>query len=101
MRAGKDRVLKKLAEEAGEVMLASKNDDPGEIVYETADLVVPLAMVLAHTGSAPGGAGRAGAEEAVGGDAWGANQRALQGGQTSWRTVERCGQRVQSPNLSG
>ena len=53
MRAGKDRVLKKLAEEAGEVMLASKNDDPGEIVYETADLRFHSLMVLAYHGIPP------------------------------------------------
>ena len=48
-----DRVLKKLAEEAGEVMLASKNDDPGEIVYETADLWFHSLMVLAYHGIPP------------------------------------------------
>lgn len=38
LAAGKDRILKKIGEEAGEVIIASKNDDPAEIIYEMADL---------------------------------------------------------------
>ena len=35
---GQDVICKKVVEEAGEVLLASKNNDPSEIVYEMADL---------------------------------------------------------------
>ena len=38
LAAGKDRILKKVAEEAGEVIIASKNDNRKEIVWELADL---------------------------------------------------------------
>lgn len=37
-QGGRDRILKKIAEEAGEVLLAAKNDDPRELVHEVADL---------------------------------------------------------------
>lgn len=47
MRGGQDRILKKIAEEAGEVMLASKNASRSEIVYETADLIFHCLVVLA------------------------------------------------------
>lgn len=36
--AGLDKILKKVAEEAGEVLVASKNGKHGQIVWETADL---------------------------------------------------------------
>ena len=35
-RDGEDRILKKITEEAGEVLLASKNHDHKEIVHESA-----------------------------------------------------------------
>jgi phosphoribosyl-AMP cyclohydrolase / phosphoribosyl-ATP pyrophosphohydrolase len=38
IEGGVDRVLKKVVEEAGEVLLAGKNGDREEIVYEVADL---------------------------------------------------------------
>ena len=38
MARGQDQVLKKVVEEAAEVVLASKNGGPDEIVYELADL---------------------------------------------------------------
>ncbi|RMH37064.1 MAG: bifunctional phosphoribosyl-AMP cyclohydrolase/phosphoribosyl-ATP diphosphatase HisIE [Nitrospirae bacterium] len=37
-RDGRDRVLKKVVEEAGEVVLAAKNDHRHELVHEVADL---------------------------------------------------------------
>ncbi|SHM84984.1 phosphoribosyl-ATP pyrophosphatase /phosphoribosyl-AMP cyclohydrolase [Caldanaerovirga acetigignens] len=43
---GKDRILKKVAEEAGEFIIASKNKDRREIAYEGADLVFHLMMAL-------------------------------------------------------
>lgn len=48
LSSGQDRVLKKVAEEAGEVMLASKNDDKDEIVREMADLAFHSLLVLAY-----------------------------------------------------
>jgi phosphoribosyl-ATP pyrophosphohydrolase/phosphoribosyl-AMP cyclohydrolase len=45
---GQDRILKKVVEEAGEVLLASKGGKKEEIVYETADLVFHTLMVLGH-----------------------------------------------------
>jgi len=50
---GVDRQLKKIAEEAGEVMLAAKNDDPKEMIYEMADLWFHSLVVLGHFGIPP------------------------------------------------
>lgn len=47
MKGGQDRILKKVAEEAGEVMLASKNGSREEIVYEMADLWFHSLVTLA------------------------------------------------------
>jgi len=53
LRGGVDRQLKKIAEEAGEVMLAAKNQDEKEIVYEMADLWFHSLVVLGHFGIPP------------------------------------------------
>ena len=53
LSSGQDRVLKKVAEEAGEVMLASKNDDKNEIIREMADLWFHSLLVLAYHDIAP------------------------------------------------
>jgi phosphoribosyl-ATP pyrophosphohydrolase/phosphoribosyl-AMP cyclohydrolase len=45
---GHDKILKKVAEEAGEVLLASKGGKKAEIVYEVADLLFHTLMVLGH-----------------------------------------------------
>ncbi len=45
---GQDRILKKVAEEAGEVLLASKGGKKEEIVYEVADLLFHTLMVLGY-----------------------------------------------------
>jgi len=45
---GQDRILKKVAEEAGEVLLASKGGKKDEIVYEVADLLFHTLMVLGY-----------------------------------------------------
>ncbi len=45
---GQDRILKKVAEEAGEVLLASKGGKKEEIVYEVADLFFHTLMVLGY-----------------------------------------------------
>ena len=49
-RDGEDRILKKIAEEAGEVLLASKNHDRQEIVHESADLLFHLMVNLVNEG---------------------------------------------------
>ncbi|MBS3946785.1 MAG: bifunctional phosphoribosyl-AMP cyclohydrolase/phosphoribosyl-ATP diphosphatase HisIE [Dethiobacter sp.] len=48
LEAGVDRILKKVAEEAGEVIIAAKNEDRAELVYETGDLLFHLLVLLAR-----------------------------------------------------
>ncbi len=50
---GRDHILKKVAEEAGEVLLAAKGGDPKEVTREAADLVFHLLVALAEAGVAP------------------------------------------------
>lgn len=47
-RGGQDRILKKIGEEAGEVLLASKNNEPQEIVHEATDLLFHLLVMLGY-----------------------------------------------------
>jgi phosphoribosyl-AMP cyclohydrolase / phosphoribosyl-ATP pyrophosphohydrolase len=49
---GADRILKKVSEEAGEVLLAAKNHNHAEIVYEVADLIFHTLLVLGYHGIA-------------------------------------------------
>ena len=51
--AGLDRILKKIGEEAGEVIIAAKNPDPAELAWEASDLVFHLLLVLAERGLSP------------------------------------------------
>ncbi len=46
MREGLDRILKKIGEEAGEFIIASKNENQEEIVYELADLIFHAFLTL-------------------------------------------------------
>lgn len=55
VRGGSDRVLRKIAEEAGEVVIAGKNSDPVELTREAADLVFHLLVALAMAGVSPAG----------------------------------------------
>ncbi len=48
MREGIDRILKKIGEESGEVIIASKNGNKEEISWEVADLIFHLFLVLAY-----------------------------------------------------
>lgn len=50
---GLDRVLKKVSEEAGEVLLAAKNGDREELATEAADLLFHLLFALAQIGVSP------------------------------------------------
>jgi len=47
---GEDAILKKIGEEATEVILASKEGDKTHLVYETADLWFHCMVLLAHHG---------------------------------------------------
>lgn len=47
-KKGEDTILKKLGEECVEVVIAGKNGDVKQIVYESADLVFHLMVMLAH-----------------------------------------------------
>ncbi len=47
---GIDKILKKVGEENAEVIIASKNEDRGELIYETADLLYHLTVLLAERG---------------------------------------------------
>ncbi|MBB5236168.1 bifunctional phosphoribosyl-AMP cyclohydrolase/phosphoribosyl-ATP diphosphatase HisIE [Deinococcus budaensis] len=50
---GLDRVLKKISEEAGEVLLAAKNGDRAELATEAADLLFHTLFALAEVGVSP------------------------------------------------
>ena len=49
-RKGEDRILKKLGEEAVEVILALKSKNKEHAVYETADLIYHLTVALVNAG---------------------------------------------------
>lgn len=48
LQGNADRILKKVAEEAGEVIIAAKNQKRDEIIYETADLLFHTLLVLGY-----------------------------------------------------
>ncbi|GAA5235974.1 phosphoribosyl-ATP diphosphatase [Verticiella sediminum] len=50
---GPDAFLKKIGEEATEVVLAAKDADPDKILYETADLWFHCLVMLEHYGLRP------------------------------------------------
>jgi len=45
---GIDHILKKLGEEATETVIAAKNDDVDDLIYETADLWFHSLVMLVH-----------------------------------------------------
>ncbi len=47
---GDDAILKKVIEEAGEVLLAAKDGDKQHLLYEVADLWFHCLVLLAHKG---------------------------------------------------
>ena len=47
---GLDKILKKVGEEATEVVIAAKNEDSRELVYETADVLYHLLVLLVENG---------------------------------------------------
>jgi phosphoribosyl-ATP pyrophosphohydrolase len=53
LEGGIDRIAKKVIEEAGEVVIASKNDVQQDVVREAADLIFHLLVLLAQRGITP------------------------------------------------
>ena len=47
---GLDKILKKVGEEATEVVIAAKNKNPQELIYETADVLYHLLVLLVEKG---------------------------------------------------
>jgi phosphoribosyl-ATP pyrophosphohydrolase/phosphoribosyl-AMP cyclohydrolase len=54
LKGGQDKILKKITEEATEVIMASKGQKREEIVHEAADLVFHLLMALGYHDIPPG-----------------------------------------------
>jgi len=52
-KMGKDRILKKIGEEAGELIIGSKNDRREEVIYELADLWFHSLVVMGFHGITP------------------------------------------------
>jgi phosphoribosyl-ATP pyrophosphohydrolase len=50
---GTDAILKKVGEEATEVVIAGKDGDPAQVVYEVADLWFHTLLLLAQVGVRP------------------------------------------------
>jgi len=48
MQGGIDRILKKVAEESGELLIAAKNAEAEEIIHESADLLYHLLVTLGY-----------------------------------------------------
>ena len=49
-KEGLDRILKKVGEEASEVIIASKNNDKSEFIHEVADLLFHVEVLLVQKG---------------------------------------------------
>ena len=47
---GLDKILKKVGEENAEVIIAAKNRDKSEVIYETSDLLYHLMVLLVEQG---------------------------------------------------
>jgi phosphoribosyl-ATP pyrophosphohydrolase len=50
---GLDAILKKIGEEATELVMAAKDGDDGKVIHETADLWFHCLVLLAHKGLGP------------------------------------------------
>lgn len=48
LRGGVDHIGKKIGEEAAEVIIAAKNQNPQELIYEVADLIYHVLVLLEH-----------------------------------------------------
>jgi phosphoribosyl-ATP pyrophosphohydrolase/phosphoribosyl-AMP cyclohydrolase len=47
-KEGKDRIIQKVGEESTEVVIAAKNEDKTQIIYEVADLWFHILILLAE-----------------------------------------------------
>lgn len=47
---GLDKILKKIGEECSETIIAAKNNDKGETVYEISDLIYHLMVMMVNEG---------------------------------------------------
>ena len=47
---GRDKILKKVGEECSETIIAAKNNDNGETVYEICDLLYHLTVLMVEMG---------------------------------------------------
>lgn len=50
---GIDKILKKVGEECTEMVIAAKNNDKGETVYEITDLIYHTLVMMANQGITP------------------------------------------------
>jgi phosphoribosyl-ATP pyrophosphohydrolase len=48
LKGGPDRFLRKVGEESGELIIAAKNNDKFNIVYEAADLIFHILVLLGY-----------------------------------------------------
>jgi phosphoribosyl-ATP pyrophosphohydrolase len=53
LQGHEDKLLKKIAEESGEVIMAAKDRDPDHLRYEIGDVVYHLLVVMARYGLTP------------------------------------------------
>ncbi len=53
LTSGQDKILKKIAEETAETIMASKDGNTAHLVYEIADLWFHCLVLLAHHGLKP------------------------------------------------
>jgi len=47
---GVDKILKKIGEESAEIIIAAKNENPDELIYEISDLVYHILVLMAEKG---------------------------------------------------
>ena len=53
LKSGRDRILKKIGEEAGELIIGSKNNRSAEIIWEAADLWFHTLVLMGYHGISP------------------------------------------------
>ena len=53
LHGGQDKILKKIAEESAETLMASKYGKTNQVIYETADLWFHCLILLAYHGLTP------------------------------------------------
>ena len=53
LKSGRDKILKKIGEESGELIIGSKNNRSSEIIWETADLWFHTLVLMGHHNITP------------------------------------------------